>query len=246
MNKYQRLVITVAIIDLIVVLLFPPFVDRPLARNALPSFDGFYFLMAELGRRPIDVALLTLELFWIGANLLSAWLLLERPEGDEGKPASESKTAIGISIFAAVNLAVLCLFPPFEQYNSLLRATAPGFDSFYFIFGDRSARPLFLPLLHLEIFFVLINALALFLLFSAVQRGETAERERAAAAAENTAERGRKAYVPLETPEQRQLAEQKRAELLATLGRKEDRRHQDDAAYPGNERRAGHDRRNIA
>ena len=244
MNKYQRLVITVAIIDLIVVLLFPPFVDRPLARNALPSFDGFYFLTAELGHRPIDAALLTLELFWIGANTLSAWLVLERPENNDIKPVSESGHALGIGTFAAVNLVVLCLFPPFEQYNSLLRATAPGFDSFYFIFGDRSARPLFLPLLQLEIFFVLINALALFLIFNAVRRGETADRERAEADAESTAELGRKAYAPLPTPEQQQLAEQKRAELLASLGRKEDRRHQDTAAYPAPDRRTGQERRN--
>lgn len=180
MNKHQRLIITVVIIDLIVILLFPPFVERSLARNAFPTFDGFYFLLSELGRRPIDNALLSMELFWIAANALSAWPLL----GDDGRREPQgSRHALGIGLFAFVNITVICLFPPFEQYDSLLRNTAPGFDSFYFLFGDRSARPLFLPLLPLEIFFVLINALALFLVFSAIQRGETAERERLAAVA---------------------------------------------------------------
>lgn len=212
MNKYQRLIITVVIIDLIVILLFPPFVERSLAKNAFPSFDGFYFLLSELGHRPIDKPLLSLELLWIAVNALSAWLLL-------GNERRDSSHVIGISLFAVVNLAVICLFPPFEQYNSLLRNTAPGFDSFYFLFGDRSARPLFLPLLQLEIFFVLINALALFLVFSAVQRGEIAEQERAA----NEAAAASLAQAP--------------------LGRKTERRHHADPNYRGAERRSGHERR---
>lgn len=228
MNKYQRLIVTVAIIDLIVILLFPPFVERTLARNAFPSFDGFYFLLSELGRRPIDTTLLSIELFWIAANALGAWLLL-------GNQRRESSHAVGIGLFAFVNLAVICLFPPFEQYNSLLRNTAPGFDSFYFLFGGRSARPLFLPLLQLEIFFVLINALALYLVFSAVQRGEIAEQERRAADAAAASGLHRDAAA--------EAAEQREAERLATLGRKAERRHHADPKYRGVERRTGNDRR---
>lgn len=239
MNKYQRLIVTVAIIDLIVILLFPPFVERTLARNAFPSFDGFYFLLSELGRRPIDNALLSMELLWIAANALSAWLLL----GNDGRSERrDSPHAVGIGLFAFVNIAVICLFPPFEQYNSLLRTTAPGFDSFYFLFGDRSARPLFLPLLQLEIFFVLINALALFLLFSAVQRGEIAEQERRAADAA-AADPALRRTSTTDTPEQREAAEQRAAERLATLGRKAERRHHADPKYRGAERRTGNERR---
>lgn len=231
MNKHQRLVITVAIIDLIVVLLFPPFVERSLARHALTSFDGFYFLPFEFGHRAIDTALLNLELLWIAANALSAWLLL----GRSGEPEREARHNLGIGILAIVNLAIIGLFPPFEQYNSLLRTTAPGFDSFYFIFGDRSARPLFLPLLQLEIFFVLINALALVLLFNAVERSETAGRRSAVTAAPRPP-----------SAEERRLAEQQQAELMATLGRKAERRHHADPSYRGTERRSGHERRHPA
>ena len=232
MNKHQRLVITVAIIDLIVVLLFPPFVERTLARHALTSFDGFYFLPFEFGHRAIDSALLNLELLWIAANALSAWLLLGRPVDETER---EGRHHLGIGLFAMANLAIVGLFPPFEQYNSLLRTTAPGFDSFYFIFGDRSARPLFLPLLQLEIFFVLINALALVLLFNAVARSDTAGRRSAATA-------------PPRPPsaEERRLAEQQQAELMTTLGRKAERRHHADPGYRGAERRSGHERRHSA
>lgn len=228
MNKYQRLVITVAVIDLIVILLFPPFVERTLAKHALPSFDGFYFLISEFGRRPIDTALLSLETLWLATNTLSAWLLLGPATRETNR---ESRHSVGIAVFAFVNLTIICLFPPFEQYNSLLRTTAPGFDSFYFVLGDRSARPIFQPLLQLEIFFVLINALALYLLFNAVQRGEIAELERQAAEAEASRRKLQ--------PDRAEGSKQR----LATLGRKEDRRHQADPGYHGSERRSGHDRR---
>jgi hypothetical protein len=236
MNKHQRLVITVAIIDLIVVLLFPPFVERTLARHALTSFDGFYFLPFEFGHRSIDAALLNLELLWIAINALSAWLLLGQ---NFAASQRESLHRFGIGAFAIVNLAIVGLFPPFEQYNSLLRTTAPGFDSFYFIFGDRSARPLFQPLLQLEIFFVLINALALVLLFNAVERSATADAEGHTADAPPV-------HKPPESAEPNQLAAQREAELMTTLGRKTDRRHHEDPSYRGVERRSGHERRHLA
>lgn len=239
MNKHQRLVITVAIIDLIVVLLFPPFVERTLARHALTSFDGFYFLPFEFGHRAIDAALLNLELLWIAINALSAWLLLGQ---NFGAPRRESLHRFGIGAFAVVNLAIVGLFPPFEQYNSLLRTTAPGFDSFYFIFGDRSARPLFQPLLQLEIFFVLINALALLLLFNAIERSETADADRRPADARVPQTAGN----PPESAEPDRLAAQHEAELMATLGRKAERRHHDDPDYRDAERRSGHERRHLA
>jgi len=242
MNKYQRLVITVAIIDLIVILLFPPFVEKSLARNAFPTFDGFYFLLSEINRRPIDAALLSLELLWVGANLMSAWLLLSGT-GRNVPGEARFSFGFGIAMVTLVNLAIVFLFPPFEQYNSVLRTTAPGFDSFYFVFGNRSARPIFVPLLQLQVFFILINALGLYLLFGAVQRGETAEQERPGqdiVAPETLPERHQ------ETPEQRAAAEKRKAEMLASLGRKkEDRRHGADPAFRGPERRKKKDRRHL-
>ena len=42
MNKYQRLVVIVAVIDLLVMILFPPFNGRSLVKGTMESFDGFY------------------------------------------------------------------------------------------------------------------------------------------------------------------------------------------------------------
>ena len=76
MNKYQRLVLTVAVINLVVLAMFPPFADLPLARNMLPSFDGFYPLFSKLGIQPMHRELLTMETLLIFINAMSAWLVL--------------------------------------------------------------------------------------------------------------------------------------------------------------------------
>ncbi|MGE4449291.1 MAG: hypothetical protein AB7E15_13440, partial [Azospira sp.] len=68
MNKYQRLVCIVALLDLLLMVLFPPFNNTPLARGALNSFDGFYPLLTQLGHKPIHQELLTLQLMFVAAN----------------------------------------------------------------------------------------------------------------------------------------------------------------------------------
>lgn len=233
MNKYQRLVCIVALLDLLLMVLFPPFNNIPLARGALNSFDGFYPLLTQLGRKPIHQELLTLQLMFVAANALSAWLLLQQQEAHE-IPRFRYSRAIGL--FTLVNLALICLFPPFEPYPSLLRqAATSGFDSFYFILGDRSRRPIFTPLLYLEVVLVVINALALWLLFNVVQRNEDATRRKIIELAESLDDEALQA-----------LGEEMRQKVLAhkaapTLGRGDDRR-QAEQGHEGPERRQG-DRR---
>ena len=211
MNKYQRLVLIVALLDALVMVLFPPFNNVPLTRGALPSFDGFYPLLTHLGKKPIHQVLLALQLMFVAANGLVAWLLL-RQEQPQDIPTFRYHRAIGL--FAAVNLAIVFLFPPFEPYPSLLRqAASSGFESFYFVFGDRSQRPVFVPLLYLESVFVAVNALACWLLFNAVRRSEDAAR--------------------------RKVDEVAARHVDAQLGRGEDRRQQADPDYHEEERRHG-------
>ena len=231
MNKYQRLVLTVAIINIIVMVMLPPFADRPLARGMLPSFDGFYPLFQKLGQQPLHRDLLTLQVMLVGANALAAWLVLQlfRKEDFQGYGYGR-----GIAAFAAANIIVMLLFPPFEQYNSMLKAGAPSFDSFYFIIGSRSARPIFTSLLYIEIIFVIINALAIFLLFNAVQRGEDVQRARLLDMAG--------ALTPADMAKlsdtMRALIEEHRAQQTpGELGRKKDRRLYEDPGFPGPERR---------
>lgn len=233
MNKYQRLVCIVALLDLLLMVLFPPFNNIPLARGALNSFDGFYPLLTQLGHKPIHQELLTLQLMFVAANALSAWLLLQQREAHE-IPRFRYSRAIGL--FTLVNLALICLFPPFEPYPSLLRqAATSGFDSFYFILGDRSQRPIFTPLLYLEVVLVVINALALWLLFNVVQRNEDATRRKFIELAESLDEAALQA-----------LGEEMRQKVLAhkaapTLGRGDDRR-QAEQEREGAERRQGNRR----
>lgn len=237
MNKYQRLVIAVAIIDALVIVLFPPFNDTPLSRTALPSFDGFYPLVSHLGRKPLNAELLALQLLFVAANALTAWLVLFSPRDPANPRFNFSR---GIVVFALVNFAIILLFPPFEPYSSLTRTQVSTFDSFYFVWGSRVQRPLFIPMLYLECMFVTVNALALWLVFSAVERNQ-ASRERAFAARIDDLDEA--AFAALPPAEQQRILDERTERTLAQLGRGPDRRHHQDARYHGPERRGGGDRR---
>jgi hypothetical protein len=237
MNKFQRLVMTVAIIDVIVMVMVPPFADRPLARNMLPSFDGFYPIFSKLGQLPVHRDLLSMQFMFVAINALLAWLALQVHHKDDFRTCNYARA---IAIFAAGNIAVMLLFPPFEQYSSLLRPGPSSFDSFYFIVGARSARPIFTPLLYIEIIFVLINALAIYLLFNAVQRSEDARRSRLFEMADQMDE----AELSTLSDQMRALIDEHRSRnMLNTLGRKRERRLRDDPDYRGPERRSGQERR---
>lgn len=237
MNKYQRLAIIVALIDALIMVFFPPFNNQPLAKGVLPSFDGFYPLLAQLGGKPLYKELLTLQLIFVGVNTLSAWLVLQSKKHHDDIP--DFSFTYGIGWFLLVNLAVIFTFPPFEPYQSLVRSPGSSFDSFYFIFGHRSQRPFFAPLLYLECVFVVVNALAFWLLFNAVKRNDEATRQRIMQLTEDLPD---DALQKISEDIQHKLAEHQ-APSREPLGRGEDRRHNGSGYFPGNERRSGRDRR---
>lgn len=173
MNRYQRIVLSLAAINALLMLLFPPFNNLPLARGLFPSFDGFYPLLGTWGSKPVHEGLLFLEIVWLSCNTLAAWLVLQH-RGDEEIP--QFRFIPGIALFAAVNALLVSLFPPFEPYSGIT-TSGGSFDSFYFVFGDRSHRAIFLPLLQLEYLWIGINALSLMLLFGAVARHDQRARE---------------------------------------------------------------------
>lgn len=237
MNKYQRLVIIVTLINALIMILFPPFNSRPFARGVPDSFDGFLPLTAALDDKPINTILLTLQLMFLGANALTAWLMLQTKKHHEDIPVF--RYVEGIACFVALNLALVFLFPPFEPYQSLEKHAGSTFDSFYFVFGDRSKRPFYIPLLQLEVMWIMINALAFWLLFNAVKRNDDAARMKILALAETLPDE----QLEKITAEIRHRIEEHHAHEQPAIGRGNDRRHQDDPAYPGPERRTGHDRR---
>jgi len=176
MNKYQRLVIVAAVMNTLVILLFPPFMSQPLAKGMMPSFDGFYPVFTQIGSRSVFRELLSLQLMFIGINTLAAWLALQSRKKNGDPPEFSFMPAIGW--FVVANLALILCFPPFEPYRTLLRSDAGGFDSFYFVFGRRSQPAIFWPLLYLECTFIAINALGFVLLFSTVKSGDDAIRRK--------------------------------------------------------------------
>jgi hypothetical protein len=72
----------------------------------------------------------------------------------------------------AGNIAITMLFPPFETYVSLTRLQVPSFDGFYFVFGDKSKRNFFIPILYMQVSFVLINGALFTLLFGENERAQ--------------------------------------------------------------------------
>lgn len=175
MNRYQRIVLALATLNALLMVLLPPFNNVPLARGALPTFAGFFPLLTHLGRQPVHDTLLFLELSLLTINALAAFLAL-RHRGEYEIP--RFRYSHGIALFVAANLAIILLFPPFEPYSSLTGGDYGTFDSFYFVFGDRSHRAIFVPLLYLECLFVLVNALTLWLLFNATSRSDEATRHK--------------------------------------------------------------------
>lgn len=239
MNKYQRLVMIVALIDALIMILFPPFNSVTLARGMSSSFDGYYPVLQALDNKPVNTALLTLQLMFVGANALAAWLVLQTKKHHEDIPTF--LYAEGIGWFVAINLALIFLFPPFEPYQSLQKNAGSSFDSFYFVFGDRSKRPFYVPLLQLEVMWVMINALAFWLLFNAVKRNDDDARRKILALANSLPDD----QLEKITAEIQHRLDEHHAQEVPAIGRGNDRRHDGDPRYPGPERREGHDRRDA-
>ena len=160
MNGSQAIVLFVAALDIGLMLLFPPYNSTPAGRD-VAVFDAFYFVFGANQTRVKNWNLLTLELSWVLANAAIAWLLLTRYRRGQALMSRRS-AALG---FTSANLALVLLFPPFEGYASAARLAGMYFDGFYFAFGDKAGRHLYVPLLYLEVLLLLVNCGMLWLMF---------------------------------------------------------------------------------
>lgn len=165
MNKYQRIALALALVNVIIVLLFPPYDYVSAARNNVATFDGFGFYFSPQPNRVLNEGFLQIEVFVILANACIAWLLLGR------KPAAQREnTRVDwqkvVLIGVALNLLVVLLFPPMQNYKAITKAVLPSFDGFYFVFGGYEKYVIVTPMLYLEVIFILINGAMLYLLFS--------------------------------------------------------------------------------
>lgn len=162
LSRQQWVTALAALFNSALVSLFPPYdYVSSLQVGDVSTFAGFRWILASHPNQAINTNFLTLEIFAILVNAGIAWLILGN------KPASRQKKQLwrnGVLWLVGINLIVMLLFPPFENYSAVTHAVIPSFEGFYFVFGDNSKRQLVTPILYLEVTLLLVNA-ALILLF---------------------------------------------------------------------------------
>ncbi len=186
MNKYQWITVVLAVINLVLVALFPPYDYVSAARNNVPTFDGFYWMFDNVGGRQVNKNFQQIEYFVILLNAAIAWLLLNPKKPKATSPVTEERKVDWqrvVLIGVAVNLLLVLLFPPMENFYAVTRAALPSFDGFYFLFGEHGARTIVTQLLYLEVIFVLINGAILWMLFKKTP-GHMTDAEKSALARE--------------------------------------------------------------
>ena len=171
MNRFQKIVLCGAVLDILVLFLFPPYDLVRVGRGA-PMFDAFYPIIAVPPSRVINGDVLYLFTFAVLINAALGWLLLGGPKTAANQPRIEPQLLV--IVFGIMNLAVAMLFPPMEAFPFAQRITVGTFDGFYFAFGDKSRRSIFVPLLYMEVLFALTNACAFWLAMSVAKRSAAA------------------------------------------------------------------------
>lgn len=165
MNTAQRIALVVAVVNLALLMIFPPYDYLSLQRGNIPTFDGFYFAFGSHQNRVLNSNFLALELIVVAINAGIALLLLRDPPLRASRnPGGNRRQRIVLGL-VAVNLVLILLFPPFEYFSVITKAALPTFEGFYFLFGDNSQRQLITAILYIEVALVVINGGLLWLLF---------------------------------------------------------------------------------
>jgi hypothetical protein len=188
MNKAQRIAFILAVANLVLLWLFQPYDYVSLQRGSIPTFDGFYFIFGSHPNRVVNANFLTLEIIVSLINAGIAFLLLRDPPVRQRLRVGGNRRQRAVLTLVAINLVLVLLFPPFEYFAAISKATLPSFEGFYFLFGDNSQRQLVTTILYIEVALILINGGLLWLLFkdqeeeaaSAEQIRALAQRVRAA------------------------------------------------------------------
>lgn len=226
MNRFQQVVLYGTVANVLLLLIFPPYDVIVFGRGAV-MFDAFHPVFAAPGNRVINGDLLYLLLMAVLVNGAIGWLVLSGPRARPELPHVSPQTlVIGLGL---VNLVAVALFPPMEAYAFAQRITVGTFDGFYFAFGDKAKRSIFVPLLYLEVLYVLVNACAFWLAMGLAARavGRASGPLTMLAQAESLRMRA-----------EAQLRGGVR-EGAGALERGEDRRKSANPLYAGPERRAG-------
>jgi len=163
MNRQQAIAIAIAAANLILVLLFPPYDYLSFERANVPTFGGFHWFFGVHPNQAVNGDFLTLEVIVVLINTGIAWLLLRGRLTPPGLFGNRYQKAV--LTLVAVNLLVILLFPPFENYLAITKAALPTFEGFYFLFGDNAQRQIVTTILYIEVALVLVNGGLLWLFF---------------------------------------------------------------------------------
>jgi hypothetical protein len=169
MNRPQAIALIIAALNLALMLLFPPHDYLSLQRGGVATFDGFYWAFAALPNRVVNRDFLAIEILVVLINAAIAWLLLRGADAAHNR-SGMTRLQRGVLWLVAINLVLMLLFPPFENYRAITKAVIPTFEGFYFVFGDHSKQQVITSILYLEVVFVLVNGALAWLLFR--RRGE--------------------------------------------------------------------------
>ena len=180
MNKYQAVTALVAALNLLLMLVFPPYDYLSSTNYDIPNFDGFLFAFGEHSNRVVNHDFLTIEIFTVLINAAIAWVLLSERARLRRQLDRQNLVLLGV----ALNLLLALLFPPFQDHYTGSKALLPSFDGFYFVFGDNSVRVIVAAMLWLEAMFILTNGAMLWLFFCPPAPRELTATERFAQPAE--------------------------------------------------------------
>jgi hypothetical protein len=161
MNRYQTAALVIAAVNLLLMLLFPPYDYLSVTHNDIPNFDGFSFVFDNHASRRINTDFLSIEIFIVLINAAIVWLLQRDWARLRRRLDRQNLVLLGV----ALNLLLALLFPPFQDHYLASQALLPSFDGFYFVFADNSRRVLIVAMLWVEVVFILINGAMLWLLF---------------------------------------------------------------------------------
>ena len=165
MNNRQRIALLVAVANLVLLLLFPPYDYVSLQRGNIPTFDGFYFAFGSHQNRVVNASFLTLEIMVVLINACIGLLLLRNPPARKRQLPGGNRRQRVVLTLVALNLVLVLLFPPFELFSAITKAALPTFEGFYFVFADNSQRQLVAPILYIEVALIIINGGLLWLVF---------------------------------------------------------------------------------
>jgi hypothetical protein len=160
MNRHQAVMLIVAAINLLLMLLFPPYDYIGYMHHDVPNFSGFLPVFGDHSNRSVNRDFLAIEIFTVLTNTVIAWLLLRERARLRRRTDRQNLVLVGV----ALNLLLALLFPPFQDHYTASKALLPSFDGFYFVFKDNSMRVMVGSVLWLEVIFILVNGAMLWLL----------------------------------------------------------------------------------